>query len=116
MSNRLIANSALSIWVITVAVLSLIPIDGSDLETVIDYDKIVHIIFYAVMAFLFLNRFHDWKNSILYAILFCAFAGTLLECLQGVIGTGRHFDYYDIIANIIGSLIGCLVYTKINKN
>ncbi len=105
------ARLALLLWIIIVTTLSLAPIDGPDIESLIDYDKIVHVIFYLVMTFLFLCSLgsQQWKH-ILIAIIICSLYGVLMEYLQRTTGQGRHFDYYDIIANIIGSLIGAIIY------
>ncbi len=102
---------ALIVWVSAVTVGSLIPIDGPDIDSFIDYDKVVHVIFYSVMSYLLLRSIA--KNQfkyILLSIILCSSYGAMIEYLQGALDLGRYFDYYDIIANIIGSLIGALIY------
>ena len=102
---------ALIVWTSLVTVGSLMPINGPDLESFIDYDKIVHIIFYLVMSYLLCRSIGKTKMSyILLSIVVCSLYGSLIEYLQGALDLGRYFDYYDIIANIIGSLIGAFIY------
>ncbi len=36
--------------------------------------------------------------------------GLITECLQGTNLVNRNFEYFDIIANIIGSIIGAVIY------
>ena len=87
------------------------PIDGPDLDSFIDYDKVVHIIFYLVMSYLLSRSIA--KNQVKYillSIVLCSIYGAIIEYLQGALELGRYFDYYDIIAIIIGSLIGAFIY------
>ena len=107
----------LSIWVIIVTILSLIP-DNNVYEKLFPFqDKVLHIIFYLVMTFLLRRIFADKQKTLLFkAIIPASFYGFSMECLQGILNTGRHFDYYDIIANIIGSLLGSLLFYLFRKN
>ena len=108
---RLKAIVAFLVWISLVTIGSLMPIDGPDIESFIDYDKIVHVIFYLVMTYLLLISISQQRTKIiLLAIIICSGYGVIMECLQGALDLGRYFDYYDIIANIIGSLVGALIY------
>lgn len=95
---------------------SLMPSVGPDIELFIDYDKVIHVIFYLVMTYLGL---HIFKSKTLLTFLFCiafsALYGAFMEIMQAYLDMGRHFDYYDIIANIIGALIGAVLHFKFNK-
>ena len=46
---------------------------------------------------------------------FCIIYGIVIENAQAFLNTGRYFEYFDIIANIIGSLLGSLVYHFIRQ-
>lgn len=108
---RLKAIVAFLVWISLVTIGSLMPIDGPDIESFINYDKVVHVIFYLVMTYLLLKSIsRNGSYIILIAIVICSGYGILMEVLQGALDLGRYFDYYDIIANIIGSLIGALIY------
>jgi len=42
--------------------------------------------------------------------------GVILEILQWQLNVGRHFEILDIIANIIGAIIGLIAFYKIFKH
>ena len=108
---RLKAIIAFLVWISLVTIGSLMPLDGPDIESFIDYDKVVHVLFYLGMTYLLLRSISRKQTKIiLLTIVICSGYGVIMECLQGVLDLGRHFDYYDIIANIIGSLVGALIY------
>ncbi len=116
------ATLALVVWSLTIAVVCLIPIQSQGLELIPHQDKLIHAFCYAVLAGLIswvLSSKTFISNSqkrLFWAILSASIYGFFIECLQAVLNTGRHFDYFDIIANIIGSLIGSLLYNQIRKN
>ncbi len=117
MKQSLKAVLSLLVWLMIVTVLSLMPDTGVHVELFPNQDKLVHFIFYLVMTFLLRGlyqmnqkRWH-WK-----AILLASTYGFVLECIQGALIEGRHFDYLDIIANIIGSFIGSYLFYLLRKN
>ena len=90
------------------------PLKDSGLESFIDYDKIAHFMFYFIMSIL-ICRTIAHRYRLVIAVLFCAGYGYLMEVLQNTMQWGRHFDYFDIIANIIGALAGTFVFYILNK-
>ncbi|MBB4079077.1 VanZ family protein [Lewinella aquimaris] len=40
--------------------------------------------------------------------------GVLMEVLQGVAGTGRDFDPVDMVANLIGSVLGGFIFLALH--
>jgi len=63
------------------------------------------------MSFLCLRSFtHKWKFKYISALLLSICYGILMENLQYALNAGRHFDYFDIIANIIGAFTGVLLF------
>jgi len=110
------AISALILWIILVTLGSLLPSEGIGVEDFINADKIVHVCFYMVMTYLLLRVLRSHSIGIYIAsVTLCSAYGALMEYLQGASDFGRYFDYYDIIANISGSLIGALFYRLTNK-
>lgn len=102
---------ALLFWVAGVTYLSLMPFDPNAIEPFKHADKLGHFVFYGGMSFLILNAFtHKWKFKYVSALLLSICYGILIENLQDVLNGGRHFDYFDIIANISGAFIGTLVF------
>lgn len=106
------ANLALAIWTILVAVASLVPLGNSVGMSIPHQDKLVHIFMYAIMAYLALKvHWHNNKSiSSVLAIMLSILYGCLMEYAQLLFSELRHFDYFDIIANIIGSMMGSLIY------
>jgi len=112
------ANLALTIWSLVIAVSSLIPIQSTGPEWIPQLDKLIHVISYAILAFLALLalRSKSQKGRFWLVIICVILYGILIECAQAMANTGRYFEYFDIIANIIGSLIGSLIFFQISKN
>lgn len=103
-------------WLGIITTLSLMPADVDTVSLFSHQDKLVHCIFYLGMAW-FLGR-TGYMSGPLFALKLLIVAGSygiLMECLQGIMGRGRHFDIFDIIANIIGALIGTLLIMKLRS-
>jgi VanZ family protein len=108
-------------WLLIITLLSLMSTKNLTKFTVdiVSFDKLAHIFIYAVLSF-----FIAWgiKKSLMHknlslkilALIFLSTStyGILMEIAQMSLSTGRHFEYYDIIANIIGSFIGLLFYLR----
>ena len=50
-----------------------------------------------------------------FAIVSAFFFGVLMEVLQGLMGAGREFDPVDMVANLIGALLGGAAYWLLLK-
>ncbi len=72
--------------------------------TDIGIDKLLHIGAYLVMSILFALSLP--KSRLIYPLLGAIGLGILLEYLQESMTSYRMLDIYDILANIIGSLVG----------
>ncbi len=78
-------------------------------------DKIGHFIAYSVFAFIwafFLIKAKGVKinNSILFSLLWSVSFGVVMEFCQWVFTSYRQFDYYDMLANTAGSVMGLLFF------
>lgn len=82
-----------------------------DSMTALDIDKLAHLIMYGLFSWLGCKAFEEFifKIGVIGVIL-----GISLEIIQGYCTTYRMFDFYDILFNIIGSVIGIwlFVYSK----
>jgi len=84
-------------------------------------DKWVHIVFYAVFAFLLIREYQQYrpwsfKRHILMTLAICGLYGLFIEYIQGAFIPNRFFDVYDLIANIIGVIAGLSTHSLINKS
>jgi len=68
---------------------------------------------YLILSFLLglVYREWSWKKVLLMSIGF----GVLMEICQGTLTATRMFDIYDILANIIGSLVGIWLFVLVKK-
>ncbi|GEO23068.1 VanZ family protein [Cyclobacterium qasimii] len=85
-------------------------------------DKVIHFGMFAGMAILWSRVIREkvdikYKNSIKlftnYLVLWI-FIAILTEYLQRLV-PGRSFDYFDIITNIVGVIIGTGIFIYLNK-
>jgi len=75
-------------------------------------DKIAHIIAYTVLSFLLLR---DGLSPFLVLIV-CFFYGLGIEFIQGRYFETRHFEIFDLFANISGSILGIVIFNTLKKN
>ncbi|WP_238751234.1 VanZ family protein [Neolewinella maritima] len=83
-----------------------------DWSTLFSPDKLAHFGAYAIFAVLL--SFSIGSPSVLRrtatAVVAATLFGVLMEVLQGVIGTGRDFDPVDMVANLLGAVLGGIAY------
>ena len=105
-------------WMIIVTIISQMPTDVDTVPPVPHLDKLIHIVFYLGFSW-FLGRLLRGKgqSQIVWKVLIPTVSyGILMEGLQDALDMGRHFDIFDIIANIIGALIGTiLIYRSVSQ-
>ncbi len=108
-------------WTIILIVATLLPKEVVSQNNWLDIphlDKVSHLFAFALLVFLWSIALVVKTSKIKAArIAFygAIFLGVLLEILQWQLNFGRHFEILDIIANIIGSIIGLIVFYKIFK-
>lgn len=100
-------------WTLLIIYLSVTSIPTIVIPTLIGIDKIGHIVFYGLQTFwgyLSLeNDFRPLSNNknwvkIFVSAIFALFLGLVLELYQSTLAH-RVFDYYDLLANIIGVVL-----------
>jgi VanZ family protein len=117
MTRRLVATG----WTIIIIVATLLPkevVSQNNWLNVPHLDKAYHFFSYALMVFFWSMALVEKTPEIKAArIAFygAIILGVLLEILQWQLNVGRHFEILDIIANIIGSIIGLIAFYKIIK-
>ena len=107
------------VYLAIVAFLSLLPSRNiPDIPLFSGADKLVHICMYLGLAFLAcwiydIGRHRIW---IIYTLLAAVFMyGVLMEILQRTMHNGRSFDFKDMVANLIGAIIGLLIYRCLDR-
>jgi VanZ family protein len=100
------------LWLVFVLVLSVIPIPGINIPSLVPIDKIVHFVLYgvtAIMLYRFLRTRYSAKRSVFYSIAASAFYGALLEGVQFFLPY-RSFSTADMAANALGAAVFAGVY------
>ena len=111
------------LYVIILTVLSLVNISGvPSLGSSFD-DKIYHSLAYFILTLLCYNylRITRITHKILITACTTIVYGIIIEALQGKLSDSRISDFYDVIANIVGIIIGLIVLvyylkTKVKMN
>lgn len=76
-------------------------------------DKVVHLSVFAFLGFSFMAAFPKVKFlTYVYIILIYAF---LTEILQDEMGWGRSAEFFDVVADFFGFLIGYFVYMTVKR-
>lgn len=77
-------------------------------------DKIGHFIAYALLAWLAcqaLGSRLQQVSTLVLAFLYATATGAILELLQANFTSSRQGDWFDIAANLLGTLTGCVVFS-----
>lgn len=104
--------SALLLLLSLIKIGSVIPKLGSDFD-----DKLYHATAYIIMGFVWgvYLLYQSNKNYILLSFLIGGLFGIIIEVLQVTLTSYRSFDFFDIIANLLGLCLG-LILVSILKN
>jgi VanZ family protein len=106
------------LWFIFSTVLLVLP--GPDIPSVgflnkIYFDKWVHAGLFGGMtvlfSFPFIWKFNATKKLLIYIAIVCALYGVAMEYVQKYIAFERDFDYFDMVADGVGCIIGYFVST-----
>lgn len=114
-SKKIIPFVPVAIWLIIVLVLSGYPGNQLPKVAVWQFDKLVHVIMYAVLSLLlflpFCKQFLDIEKRFrirLILILVSVSYGGLMEILQENIFINRGGNLIDFTANTVGAILGVL--------
>lgn len=121
--KRLLYLAPATAWCFLIVILSLISTKNFKelgIENIFGIDKFGHLFMYGVLNLLILWGLHKMSRFNLTAFYlvftFCVLLGLLMEILQFSMTAGRSFDIYDLIANIVGIIIGSIIfYSSFNK-
>jgi len=107
-------------WTILIIIGSLLPsafIKIQALDSISGSDKILHITMYGLAAYLWLHSIVGVRSGskVIQIIFLLNLLGFTMELLQSKITTGRFFEWYDAIANFIGTVVGWLAYYLLDR-
>ncbi|MGY0393503.1 VanZ family protein [Bizionia sp. KMM 8389] len=118
--HSLLISIAYSVALLTV---SLVRLDLNEIaEIAPSYsDKIFHFGAYALFTGLWFYTLHTQFNysvfkTLLIVVLTSISFGTIIEVLQTELTNTRHFDFYDIAANIGGVLLATIIFVLYKKS
>ena len=109
------------LWTIGVTVASLASLKNMPAISIPGNDKTAHFVFYFVFFVLWyfgLKRFIKYNKFDVILVLITLFYGICMEFLQAQITSNRQADFYDLLANSLGTLSGFFtiwLYIKIRK-
>jgi VanZ family protein len=85
------------------------------IQGVLGWDKLLHAVAYALLSILVAQYLHiytrSWK-TVFYAGCLAILYGGLMEVLQLMMQTGRLAEWWDLVADIIGALAGCVIFRQ----
>ncbi|MDX1627946.1 MAG: VanZ family protein [Fulvivirga sp.] len=101
------------LWAVFILVLTLTPGKSIPDLTLLSYDKLGHAFVFMILSFLISKGFQELRRKALIStvttLVITTFYGFLIEFSQDYI-PDRNMDWFDAIANIIGSILGVLVF------
>lgn len=106
-------------WALLIILASSIPSLHVD-KSIPEGDKFVHVAIFAVLAYLLsgairhITRALDGRAQMALIVLICSVFGFLDECHQLMV-LGRVFSLWDLLADVIGSVIGAISFKMIHK-
>ena len=110
------------VYSLIVTVLFLYPFKGlAKVNFILPIDKLIHVLIYFSLSFLWISyydRFAKYKKtrkSVIIIILLCFFYGILIELTQEILIPFRGSDLFDVFANIIGTILGTLLFCNFNN-
>ena len=99
------------IWAVFILVASTVGVGVSlppDIFELLTWDKLAHAFVYFILCYLLYSSFSRKTNkrkAIIYAISISISYGILMEITQYSFFPNRYFEFFDIFANIVGSIL-----------
>jgi len=109
------------VYTVVITILLLVPISGTSTFDFPYSDKLAHVILHFGLTFIWLchfflgDQYHFSSKKVLLVLSTCFFYGMIIEAFQHWFTSTRNFDFFDIIANGIGDLIGLLSFGIVMK-
>lgn len=103
------------VWTCILIVLSVISKGTASKLAIIDFfgiDKVAHLIFYAVLSWLWVRAMFNSaiQHSVFISFTLSTILGISLEFIQKYCTDGRSFEYDDMVANLVGTIVGLVAF------
>lgn len=106
-------------WLVIMCILFFLPGSAFPSEnwlSEIYFDKVVHIGLFAILIFLWRSAFDSQLVKYnLILLLSALFYGLAVEFIQRYFVPNRDFDLYDVVADMIGAIIGLVTWLSYRK-
>ena len=113
--NNLLRLAMPVLWAGIICWLSLTSTPPALIPGILGWDKLQHAAAYALLSILvaqYLHIYtHIWK-AVFYAGCLVILYGGLMEVLQLMMQAGRIAEWWDLVADIIGALTGCVIFRQ----
>ncbi len=106
------------IWTVIVTVLSLVSFHSIPSVKIVGSDKTVHFLFYLVFVILWglaTNQTYFNRKYVLFVVISAISYGIIIEVLQSVLTSSRQADFYDVLANTVGAIVGSVILFVVKK-
>jgi VanZ family protein len=108
------------IWFGLIVFASLTPSDKiPDFQLFLHADKVIHFCMYSGLSFLLIPALlfdKNYKRSYILSLTISIIIGVLMEYFQHVFAIGRSAEFFDFVANLIGSIAGISIYQLTFRN
>ena len=109
-------------WAIIIFLLILMPgAEMPKMDDVFSFDKFAHTGVFSVLTFLLIIGFSKQftfdflrRNPVKWSVLFSAVYGSVLELGQAIV-PDRYANFYDLVFNMMGVLLGYVLYLLVYK-
>lgn len=109
----------LILWALFILALSIGPSPNLPETNFFEPDKLAHLFVYGVLVYLALRALKGVKKvtvqTIILTVILSALYGLFLEIIQKLFFPYRFFEWGDVLANSIGSVLGWIIFSYFNK-
>ena len=77
-------------------------------------DKVGHFLAYAFTSWLacqVLGNRLKYSSTLILSFIYASITGAVLELLQAYLTTSRQGEWADLVANLLGALTGCVIFS-----
>jgi hypothetical protein len=101
------------LWLVLILLLSLLSSGVVSSFNILDFvgiDKMGHLTFYSILSLLWFLALRKRKYTAFAINISIIFFGIIMEIAQVLLNAGRMFEWADVLANTIGTLIGFYIF------